>query len=411
LLVAWGDPSAVPPHLRALVERGDRTLVTSLHEHMAIAVHEHDALASIPRLDALLEAMPVAVALIDEELGTARLNGAADALLGAMPRRADGTADAAAVSAAIRALRLGLRNASEVAEEGAKLFRDADAVRRDWRWECAPPDGRTLLVSTHPVRGPAHRGRLWSFLDVSERVSSALHLRASQRLESVGRLTGGIAHDFNNLLMVIGGTAELLLESLPPTTQEFADAREVHQAAGRAAELTRRLLRFSRQQHQPTAHLVLDEVVQGAAQLLRRVIGETVTLVVDCDAPGARIAMEAVELEQALLSLAINSRDAMPRGGTLTLRTRRSSDPTPTPWPGTAPAQHVRVSVIDTGVGMDAETLTHAIAPPPRVNSMPGRGSSPSRSRATHCCAPCNACCPRRDGVGASPSQRSAGAR
>ena len=168
---------------------------------------------------------------------------------------------------------------------------------------------------------------------------SEAQLRQSQKLEAIGTLAGGIAHDFNNLITVISGYTQLALMRAERDSRAADDLRQVVEASDRAANLTHQLLAFSRKQVlQPTV-LDLGDVVNGIAPMLRRIIGEQVELRLDGDTPLARLRADRGQLEQVLLNLAVNARDAMPAGGSVTIATKNLPNA-------------VSLVVTDTGTGM-----------------------------------------------------------
>jgi nitrogen-specific signal transduction histidine kinase/ActR/RegA family two-component response regulator len=189
-------------------------------------------------------------------------------------------------------------------------------------------------------------------------------LRQAQRMEGIGRLAGGIAHDFNNILTAITAYSDLLLSDLPAGDKHIGDVEEIHRAAGRAAALTRQLLAFSRQQVLAPRVLDLDTVVTGMNGMLRRIIGEDITLTTDLQAVG-HVRADLAQLEQVLLNLVVNSRDAMQAGGRLTVATADRVVRPDGVIQGVplVPGDYVTLSVTDTGVGMDAETLARAFEP------------------------------------------------
>jgi len=195
------------------------------------------------------------------------------------------------------------------------------------------------------------------FRDVSERQRLEEQLRQAQKMEVVGRLAGGVAHDFNNLLTAINGYSDLLLDDLPAEGHEHEQVAEIRKAGERAARLTRQLLTFGRQQVVAPQILDLNALVQGAAALLQRVIGEDVKLTTVLDLALARVKVDRGQLEQVLLNLAVNARDAMPTGGRLHVRTQNA----PEVLIGDRPC--VMLEVSDTGRGMDEETLRHLFEP------------------------------------------------
>jgi signal transduction histidine kinase/CheY-like chemotaxis protein len=203
-----------------------------------------------------------------------------------------------------------------------------------------------------------------------QRTESALResearLQQAQKMQAVGRLAGGIAHDFNNLLTVIGGRTELLLRGAKATAPGRRDLELIQTTVERGARLTQQLLAFSRKQVLQPAVLDLDRVVQGMGQMLRRLIGEDVELsIVEC--PGAgHVFADPSQIEQVLLNLAVNARDAMPAGGRLTITITRvdADDGWARAHPDVPPGPWLVLTVSDTGVGMDAETRAHVFEP------------------------------------------------
>jgi signal transduction histidine kinase/ActR/RegA family two-component response regulator len=202
-------------------------------------------------------------------------------------------------------------------------------------------------------------------------------LRHSQKLEAVGRLAGGVAHDFNNLLTAIIGYSELLEARLASDGVARDHARMIHKAGEQAAGLTKQLLAFSRKQLLQPKVLDLNRVVQEMEKLLQRVIGEHIRIVISTEATDARVLADPNQLEQVILNLGVNARDAMPGGGTLTITTRNvtflDSDVSHR-GDGMAPGQYVTLAVSDTGSGMDGETKTR-IFEPFFTTKGPGKGT------------------------------------
>jgi PAS domain S-box-containing protein len=213
--------------------------------------------------------------------------------------------------------------------------------------------------------------------DVTERRSLEDRLRHAQRMESLGRLAGGVAHDFNNLLASILGHSELMLRRLEGGDPLRAHASQIQEAGGRGAMLTGRLLAFSRKEVLSPRVLDLNQVVGGMLDMLRRLIGEDIELkTVLSDAPATTRADRA-QLEQVVMNLVVNARDAMPQGGTLTLEVGEVEIDAAEAAPRSpvAPAgRHVRLTVADNGCGMDQETLSHAFEPF-FTTKEPGRGT------------------------------------
>jgi two-component system, cell cycle sensor histidine kinase and response regulator CckA len=189
-------------------------------------------------------------------------------------------------------------------------------------------------------------------------------LQQSQKLEAVGRLAGGIAHDFNNMLSAMLGYAGLLALSLPPDAEGQQDVKQIVLAGERAAALIRQLLAFSRKQVLSPKVLDLGEVVTGMSEMLRRLIGERVELQVDAGIGTGCVMADVTQLEQVLLNLSINARDAMPNGGHLRIGISNVNLPDPTLRAvALAPGPYVRLRVSDDGVGMNEETRKRVFEP------------------------------------------------
>jgi signal transduction histidine kinase len=189
-------------------------------------------------------------------------------------------------------------------------------------------------------------------------------LRQAQKMEAVGRLAGGIAHDFNNLLTTILGTSDLLLEELPKEKRWREDVEEIRKAGDRAASLTRQLLAFSRKQVTEATTINLNDTVGSVGSMLRRLIGEDIELVTRLDPGLGMIRADPGQVEQVLMNLAVNSRDAMPSGGVLIIETANARlDGDRDLTAGIPAGQYVMLAVSDNGVGMDAETQSHIFEP------------------------------------------------
>jgi PAS domain S-box-containing protein len=201
--------------------------------------------------------------------------------------------------------------------------------------------------------------------DVTERRALEQQLRQSQKMEAVGRLAGGIAHDFNNLLMVISGYSEFLLDRLGPDPALRAPAQEIASAAGRATSLTRQLLAFSRKQMLAPKILDLNGVVTENLKMLTRVIGEDIDLVMIPAAGLGTVRADAGQIEQVIMNLAVNARDAMPSGGKLTIETSNLSldEEHARFHPPLIPGKYVMLAISDTGAGMDSETQSRIFEP------------------------------------------------
>ncbi len=198
-----------------------------------------------------------------------------------------------------------------------------------------------------------------------ERKQLEEELRQSQKMEAIGELAGGIAHDFNNLLTVIMGYTQLLLSLVGPNEPLRNEIEEIRKAGARAAALTRQILAFSRRQVLAPKVLDLNEVVTGIERMLRRLIGEDIELVT---VPGPSLGLvkaDPGQIEQVILNLAVNARDAMPQGGCLTIQTENVEPEEPvTPQQAVVqPGSYVMLTVSDTGCGMDAATQARIFEP------------------------------------------------
>jgi PAS domain S-box-containing protein len=212
--------------------------------------------------------------------------------------------------------------------------------------------------------------------DVTERIRLEDQLRQSQKMDAIGRLAGGIAHDFNNLLSVILSYGEMLLSELKPDEPMRADIEEIRNAGRRAAELTRQLLMFSRQQVVEPKVLDLNDVITGVNKMLQRILGADVDLV---SLPAPRLGSVRVDpgsMEQVIMNLVINARDAMPTGGKLTLETANVflDEEYARDHHGVKPGPHVMLAVTDTGAGMDKATKAR-IFEPFYTTKGPGQGT------------------------------------
>jgi len=230
-------------------------------------------------------------------------------------------------------------------------------------------DGSSLTVrqSGRVVRGPggAVEGYEVIIEDITERRTLEAQLRQAQKMEAVGQLAGGVAHDFNNLLTTILASSELLAAALPEGAPHRDDVEMIHQAAQRAAELTRDLLAFSRRQQLALQAVPLGGLVADFARLARRIVPEDVEVSVQVESPGAVVRADPGAVEQILMNLVTNSRDAMPSGGTLRLvvgHSRLDEEYCRSRGWG-APGEYVVLSVADTGCGMDAKTQQHIFEP------------------------------------------------
>jgi signal transduction histidine kinase len=236
------------------------------------------------------------------------------------------------------------------------------------QYRCRHKDGtwRTLESSSvNRFDEPGVEALVTNTRDVTEIHRLEEQFRQAQKMDAVGRLAGGVAHDFNNLLTAILGYGDLLQRDLPEGARGRRHLDELRKAAECAATLTRQLLAFSRKQVLVPAVIDLGAVVADLADMLRRLIGEDVVLSTRIHAPVGKVRADRGQVEQAILNLAVNARDAMPSGGGLTLEVQDDDvdGAVPRAHPDVPPGRYVRLTVADTGTGMDAETRSRVFEP------------------------------------------------
>ena len=248
-----------------------------------------------------------------------------------------------------------------------------ESVAFDMTWK-----ERRFEAHVQPLRDPEGniQGVIGVALDVTDRERLTAQLRQSQKMQAIGELAGGIAHDFNNLLMVVKGHAQLLVEKLSDTSPLRASIQQMEKAADRAAALTRQLLAFSRKQVLQARVLDMNEVVAGMIRMFSRVIGENIEMAFLPGGNLARVKADPAQIEQVLLNLVVNARDAMPSGGRLTIETSnvvldRGYAAT---HASVEPGSYVMLSVTDTGCGMDEKTQSR-IFEPFFTTKGPGKGT------------------------------------
>ena len=265
------------------------------------------------------------------------------------------------------------RNLSTLYADGQQWFVLADQLRTQESFEgltaeWTRKDGSITAVrlSGRAIRDERKNVTFEIFTeDVTERRALEQQLRQAQKMEAIGRLAGGIAHDFNNLLMVISGYSEFLLDRLGPDQALRGPAKEISSAAERATSLTRQLLAFSRKQMLTPKVIDLNAVVTENLKMLTRLIGEDIDLVMIPGAELGPVKADPGQIEQVILNLAVNARDAMPQGGRLTIETANVTldESYARLHAPVQPGDYTMLVITDTGIGMDTETQSRIFEP------------------------------------------------
>ena len=340
----------------AYTER-DLEFLASVGGQIALAIERKRAEEKIrdseARLRVLVEQLPAALWTVDKNLCFTSAVGAGLARLGLKPNMVGGlslfeyfdTTDSTFVPIA----------AHRRAIAGEPL-----TFHSEWK-------GGSYTCHVEPLRSSDGelQGAICMALDITDRKQLEEQLRQAQKMEAVGRLAGGIAHDFNNLLMVIQGYADLLAERLPAGDPLRRNAEQIQTASQRATSLTRQLLAFSRKQMLAPKVLNVHAVVADMEKILRRLIGEDVQLETSSATDLGLVKADRSQIEQVILNLAVNARDAMPEGGRLTIETANAELDASFAHPPAvlAPGKYVMLAVTDNGCGMDTETQTHIFEP------------------------------------------------
>lgn len=222
---------------------------------------------------------------------------------------------------------------------------------------------RTFFEGAGMTRRPVRT--IGALLDITERKQLEAQIAQSQKMEAVGRMAGRIVHDFNNILTVVNGYLDLLLGQLDPGSLQYREASEIAQAGDRAAKLTRQLLAVSQRQVLRTAPLDLNRVIMDLSTLLSPFMGENIQVKIDLASDLSFVMADRMQIEQILMNLAVNARDAMPHGGMLTFETANVllQDTGMMKAAGTPAGPYVRLSLRDTGQGMDDHTRAHLFEP------------------------------------------------
>jgi two-component system, cell cycle sensor histidine kinase and response regulator CckA len=260
-----------------------------------------------------------------------------------------------------------IRPAEDVASLVEYLDKEPGGPQDSGVWRHRKKDGTVIEVEivSHPVVFDGHDAQLVLSVDVTERRLLEQQLRQSQKMEAVGQLAGGVAHDFNNLLTAILGYADLLATRPGMDRAALGEIEEIRKAGDRAAGLTRQLLAFSRRQVMEPVVLRVNDLVENLEKMLRRLIGEDLDLVTRLDPSVSNVRADPGQLEQVVMNLAVNARDAMPRGGKLTIETSDVDldEAYAQRHAPVKPGRFVMIAVNDTGEGMDAATQARIFEP------------------------------------------------
>jgi two-component system, cell cycle sensor histidine kinase and response regulator CckA len=344
-------------HRENAYDERDLIFLSSVAGQIALAIErkraEERVRQSEARLRVLVEQLPAVLWTVDSDLRFTSALGLGLAQLGLKPNQlvglslSDYFAGAEPTFAPIAAHRRAIAG---------------ERVQFSLEWK-----DNSYACHVEPLRDSEGRvnGAICMSLDVTDRKKLEEQFRQAQKMEAVGRLAGGIAHDFNNLLMVIQGYADLLAERIPAGDSLRRNAEQIQVAAQRAASLTQQLLAFSRKQMLAPKVLNVDSVVADMEKMLRRLIGEDIELRTSATKDLWLVKADRGQIEQVIMNLAVNARDAMPHGGRLTIETANVEFEAAVSHPATAiPAgKYVMLAVTDNGVGMDEKTQTHIFEP------------------------------------------------
>ena len=253
-------------------------------------------------------------------------------------------------------------------QQATQWSREGDSVQNvESEWKRKSGEIFTIRSAAHVVRDSEGRVEfLEGFIeDISERRALEQQLRQGQKMEAIGQLAGGVAHDFNNLLGVISGYAELISDQVEAASELHGSVTQIRKAAERAASLTRQLLAFSRQQVLETKVLNLNAIVEDMAKMLPRLLGEDIEVKVALDPELGKVKADQGQIEQVIMNLAVNARDAMTGGGRLAFCTGRAryDSELAQKHPPMIPGNYALLSVSDTGMGMDKQTQAHIFEP------------------------------------------------
>ncbi|HKS80740.1 MAG TPA: PAS domain S-box protein [Candidatus Acidoferrales bacterium] len=335
----------------------DLEFLASVGGQIALAIERKRADEKVregeERLRVLMEQLPAVLWTVDRNLRFTSALGAGLARLGLKPERLVGTS-------LLEYFETEDRSFPPIAAHRRAVAGEPVTFHLEWK-------NGSYTFHVEPMRASDGEllGAICMALDVTDRKQLEEQFRQAQKMEAVGRLAGGIAHDFNNLLMVIQGYADLLTDRLPEGEGLRRNAEQIQMAAQRATGLTRQLLAFSRKQMLAPKVLNIQSIISEMEKILRRLIGEDVELLTSSESDLWLVKADRSQIEQVVMNLAVNARDAMPQGGRLTIEACNVELDESF---GHAPAmlargKYVLLAVTDNGIGMDAETQAHIFEP------------------------------------------------
>ena len=321
---------------------------------------EEEIHKSEQRLRIHVEHTPLAVIEWDLQFRVVAWNAAAERIFGYSREEAMGQHGSFIVAPAFR---------QRVDQVWQDLLEQKGATRSTANDDNITKDGRTISCEWYNTPLVDESGRVFGVAslvqDVTERVALEEKLRHSQKMEAIGRLAGGVAHDFNNILTVIMGYSQILTDGVPAVGRLMDATVQIRTAAERAEEITRQLLAFSRKQVLQPRVIDLNDIMMNLDTMLRRLIGDDVEILTVPGRDLGAVKADPGQIEQVIMNLAVNARDAMPSGGTLTLETGNTEldEAYAREHPPLQPGRYVMLAVSDTGIGMDADTQAHIFEP------------------------------------------------
>jgi len=340
--------------MQSVVRSGEQIRTRSVLRDLAVEGEGQEAVR-LSRQRFFADA-PVGIALLDRDGRILEANRALGELFGGAPENLTGKPLASLLDA---------EEGAQVTAKLAAVAGGAAVAPMELRMPGARGKQASVFMSRLGAGDGGDGGILLHFIDITEQKSLQAQFAQSQKMQAVGQLAGGVAHDFNNLLTAIIGFCDLLLLRFPAGDPSFADIKQIEQNAKRAANLVRQLLAFSRQQTLQPRVLNITDVLAELSHLLRRLIGENIELQVIHARDLGLVKVDQGQLDQVIINLAVNARDAMPQGGTLVIRTANVTPEMPirAGQEVMPPGNYVEIDVADTGIGIPKANLERIFEP------------------------------------------------